>query len=165
LSKSLNFVSSGNRYSLYGEHNKPTASDVGAVPAVNSRVTKFGFDSENDLHIVIDGVVYKMPFGYGHSDALMKTGGTMTGALVVPKVVMTDYDSPIEIGRFIDMHLAGSTNDYDARLELNANGLYLANVNGKAGYLYGEHNITKGTTSLTAGTSALGNGCIHLVYD
>lgn len=31
--------------------------------------------------------------------------------------------------------------------------------------IFGEHNVTKGTTDLTAGTSALGNSCIHLVYE
>lgn len=31
--------------------------------------------------------------------------------------------------------------------------------------LYGEHNITKGTTDLTAGTSELKDGCIYLVYE
>jgi len=30
--------------------------------------------------------------------------------------------------------------------------------------IYGEHNITKGTTDIGAG-SALANGCIHLVYE
>ena len=40
-------------------------------------------------------------------------------------------------------------------------------VNGvKSDYnIYGEHNVTKGTTDLTAGSSALGNSCIHLVYE
>lgn len=31
--------------------------------------------------------------------------------------------------------------------------------------LYGEHNITKGTTDLEAGVSELKSGCIHLVYE
>lgn len=31
--------------------------------------------------------------------------------------------------------------------------------------LYGEHNVTASTTDLTAGTSALKNGCFHLVYE
>ena len=31
--------------------------------------------------------------------------------------------------------------------------------------IYGEHNITKGTTDLTAGVSALKDGCIHLVHE
>lgn len=31
--------------------------------------------------------------------------------------------------------------------------------------IYGEHNVTKGTTDLTAGTSPLADGCIHIVYE
>lgn len=31
--------------------------------------------------------------------------------------------------------------------------------------IFGEHNVTNGNTDLTAGTSALASGCIHLVYE
>ena len=31
--------------------------------------------------------------------------------------------------------------------------------------VYGEHNITRGTTDLIAGTSVLEEGCIHIVYE
>lgn len=31
--------------------------------------------------------------------------------------------------------------------------------------IYGEHNVTSGTTDLTAGVSPLGKGCIHIVYE
>lgn len=31
--------------------------------------------------------------------------------------------------------------------------------------IYGEHNVTKGTSALTAGSSALSNGCIYLCYE
>ena len=31
--------------------------------------------------------------------------------------------------------------------------------------IYGEHNVTRGTSDLTAGSSALNTGCIYLVYE
>lgn len=31
--------------------------------------------------------------------------------------------------------------------------------------IYGEHNVTSGTTDLTAGSSPLAKGCIHIVYE
>lgn len=47
---------------------------------------------------------------------LPKSGGTMTGQLNVPAFALTNYNAALEIGKNIDFHAAGSTNDYDARL-------------------------------------------------
>lgn len=49
-------------------------------------------------------------------NALNKTGDTMTGQLNVPAFALTNYNAALEIGKNIDFHAAGSTNDYDARL-------------------------------------------------
>lgn len=48
--------------------------------------------------------------------AVAKTGDTMTGQLSVPAFALTNYNAALEIGKNIDFHAAGSTNDYDARL-------------------------------------------------
>lgn len=72
---------------FYSPTNKPTATDVGALPI---------------------------------------SGGTVTGQLrceesVIVKTVeqiRTNYGIPIEIGKYIDMHQEGSTNDYDLRISI-----------------------------------------------
>ena len=57
--------------------------------------------------------------------AVKKSGDTMTGALVAPKLVLTNYDEALEVGRFIDMHLNGSNADFDGRLHLAPDGSLL----------------------------------------
>ena len=47
-----------------------TAVNIGAVPAVNNRVSSFGFDSEHELYVTIDGSIYQVPFGCGRDDIL-----------------------------------------------------------------------------------------------
>lgn len=54
---------------------------------------------------------------------LPKSGGTMTGQLNVPAFSLTNYNSALEIGKNIDFHVAGSTNDYDARLAYDSGAL------------------------------------------
>lgn len=48
--------------------------------------------------------------------AVAKAGDTMTGQLNVPAFALTNYNAALGIGKNIDFHAAGSTNDYDARL-------------------------------------------------
>lgn len=55
--------------------------------------------------------------------ALPITGGTVTGHLSVKSFSLSDYSSAIEIGKNIDFHLNGSTNDFDARLAYDSGDL------------------------------------------
>lgn len=55
--------------------------------------------------------------------ALPITGGTVTGHLNVKSFSLSDYSSAIEIGKNIDFHLNGSTNDFDARLAYDSGDL------------------------------------------
>ena len=54
--------------------------------------------------------------------AVAKSGDTMTGTLVPPAFVQTNYGNPIEIGQYIDFHRRSSTSDYDLRISLNDGG-------------------------------------------
>ena len=49
-------------------------------------------------------------------------GGVLTGALTARQFVQAQaaYENPLEIGQYIDMHLAGSAENYDGRLSLDA---------------------------------------------
>ena len=55
--------------------------------------------------------------------AVSKSGDTMTGQLNVPAFALTNYNAALEIGKNIDFHAAGSTNDYDARLTYDSGAL------------------------------------------
>ena len=55
--------------------------------------------------------------------AVAKSGDTMTGQLNVPAFALTNYNAALEIGKNIDFHAAGSTNDYDARLAYDSGAL------------------------------------------
>ena len=55
--------------------------------------------------------------------AVANTGGIMTGQLSVPAFALTNYNAALEIGKNIDFHAAGSTNDYDARLAYDSGAL------------------------------------------
>lgn len=55
--------------------------------------------------------------------AVAKSGDTMTGQLSVPAFALTNYNAALEIGKNIDFHTAGSTNDYDARLTYDSDKL------------------------------------------
>ena len=55
--------------------------------------------------------------------AVANTGGIMTGQLSVPAFALTNYNAALEIGKNIDFHVAGSTNDYDARLAYDSGAL------------------------------------------
>ena len=62
--------------------------------------------------------------------AVKKTGDTMTGQLNVPAFVLTNYNAALEIGKNIDFHAAGSTNDYDARLAYDSGALLFRMLGG-----------------------------------
>ena len=55
--------------------------------------------------------------------AVAKSGDTMTGQLNVPAFALTNYNAALEIGKNIDFHADGSTNDYDARLAYDSGAL------------------------------------------
>lgn len=58
----------------------------------------------------------------GIKDALPKDGSEpMTGPLQAPSLALSNYGTPLEIGRYIDMHKAGSSSDYDGRIYLGDN--------------------------------------------
>ncbi len=51
--------------------------------------------------------------------ALPKDGSApMTGPLIAPRLGLTDYGTPMEIGRYIDLHKPGSSSDFDARITI-----------------------------------------------
>lgn len=62
--------------------------------------------------------------------AVAKSGDTMTGQLNVPAFALTNYNSALEIGKNIDFHAAGSTNDYDARLAYDSGALLFRMLGG-----------------------------------
>lgn len=55
-------------------------------------------------------------------EVLSLGGGVLTGALTARQFVQSQsaYENPLEIGQYIDMHLAGSAENYDGRLSLDA---------------------------------------------
>ena len=116
--------------------------------------------------------------------AVAKTGDTMTGNLTVEKSAPYVYLKNSSTGRTLSVYMAGDNTAAFANRKdnNNYNGLYLTPETssrdrilrlmrrvdgGTAEYynVYGEHNITKSTTDLTAGTSALTTGTIYLVYE
>ena len=94
--------------------------------------------------------------------AVKKSGDTMTGALVAPKLVLTNYDEALEVGRFIDMHLNGSNADFDGRLHLAPDGSLLYSK--QAGINYevmhsgnlATHGVAKIATGSYTGTNMAG---------
>lgn len=63
--------------------------------------------------------------------------------------------------RFLDFYSKTGMSDLAKALQL-ANVVSGTTTSYK---IYGEHNVTKSTTDLAAGTSSLATGCIHLVYE
>lgn len=116
--------------------------------------------------------------------ALPLTGGTLSGNLTIEKSSPYLYLNNSTQGRTLSVYMAGDdtaalANRKDSN---NYHGLYLTpetsgkekilrlmrkENGGSAEYynVYGEHNITKGTSDLTAGTSTLTTGAIYLVYE
>lgn len=73
----------------------------------------------------------KVPSGQlPNLDYVKKTGDTMTGQLNVPAFALTNYNVALEIGKNIDFHAAGSTNDYDARLAYDSGALLFRMLGG-----------------------------------
>lgn len=102
--------------------------------------------------------------------ALPLTGGTLTGRLEMDMSNGTLGEGKVFKNNGADDY-GTKIEDYDAdgnsaTLILSAKNQYLKfTKNGTAYNIYGEHNITKTTTDLTAGTSTLATGVIHLVYE
>lgn len=117
------------------------------------------------------------------SQAVKKTGDTMTGNLFIENTtpslelqnsgnsrigyVAMSPDSTFGFYNYLD-----PDNRQGLYITQEANALFnairfLRTVDGVTNYysLYGQHNITAGTTDLTAGSSALITGSIYLVYE
>lgn len=91
-------------------------------------------------------------------------GGTVNGRVRATALEVTDYGTPFEAPRYIDFHLAGSANDYDARLYIDGNGeLYLTNASG-TNKLTHAGNFTKSTTDIGEGV-AMAAGSWYAVYE
>lgn len=105
--------------------------------------------------------------------ALPLTGGTLSGNLLIGGGYshFTADDSQTQINalnvssdranRRI-LAIRNSKNQPDLRYAFQV--MDVVNNNVTPYHIYGEHNITKGTTDIGAG-SALATGCIHLVYE
>ena len=115
--------------------------------------------------------------------ALPLSGGTLSGNLHINKTFPINKLTNSDNNYSLQLQMAGdkTAGMYNIKDNDNAIGIYLTDTiesperavrlshkyNGTAKYynVYGEHNITKGTTDLTAGTSTLTTGAIYLVYE
>ena len=61
--------------------------------------------------------------------ALPIAGGTLSGILKATQFVQTNYKNALEVGQYIDMHLDGSSADYEGRLSLDSDKNLLYNYN------------------------------------
>lgn len=57
------------------------------------------------------------------------SGGTLSGILKATQFVQTDFKNPLEVGQYIDMHIDGSSADYEGRLSLDSDKNLLYNYN------------------------------------
>lgn len=145
MSQALNFVETdGNSWNIkriYGEHNKPMAEDVGALPLTGGTMSG-GIINLNSGWARLYGSGYNS--NISHTDAQ----GNIT-------------NNRIELGVMYPNQNNGA---YDitssAFLSKYENGVNVALYK-----IYGEHNITTGTSPLIAGTSTLATGCIYEQYE
>lgn len=95
--------------------------------------------------------------------AVAKAGDTMTGQLNVPAFSLTNYNAALEIGKNIDFHTAGSTNDYDARLAYDSGTLLFRLLGGDYKTILHTGNLSdlgvaKIATGSYVGTGVCGEG-------
>lgn len=85
-------------------------------------------------------------FGTAGSGALMANRNNLDSSDTYRAVMVMNSDEQSNVAESIRLQdrVAGKNNYYQ---------------------IFGEHNVTKGTTPLTAGTSSLGKGCIYLRYE
>lgn len=91
-------------------------------------------------------------------NALNKTGDTMTGQLNVPAFALTNYNAALEIGKNIDFHTAGSTNDYDARLAYDSGKLLFGMRRGEFNTILHTGNLEDLSIAKVATGSYVGTG-------
>lgn len=123
------------QFHIYGEHNKPSASDVGALALNGGVMTGQGFYINNKTGRIV---------------------GNQNGMWL--RTASSDVDNNEDA-----RHLKLWNGTYVTELP-RAMCLY-DNKTGKDYIIYGQHNVTASTTDLIAGTSPLASGAIHLVYE
>jgi len=100
----------------------------------------------SDINIKKAGVAYESTFGVGTNNALMRISNNAGDDSNRRTLALFDSAYRPEVGNAVRLYdvVNGTETVYD---------------------IYGEHNVTRGTTDLTAGVSALADGAIHLVYE
>lgn len=167
--------------------------DVYYTGVADSNSTAFVLDNAKDVYTnwrlitptlvdetIADGqTIYsemEIPANTNPSAYLPLTGGTLTGELhqtssATGKTILRRSDdgfsymtNETDDDNFMSLYLRPVE---DTASNLNQAVRCQRKVGGTNKYfnLYGQHNITSGTTDLTAGTSELATGAIHLVYE
>lgn len=109
------------------------------LPLTGGTVTKAGIDALK-IQRTVSGVVHEAGFGVN--------GVSFNGSETYPALI-TLYRDGSQI----------------ALLQFNETGIRLRDSKNSKNYnVFGEHNITAGTTNLTSGTSSLTTGCIYQQY-
>ena len=234
IQNSVNGTHTG--YSLYGEHYKPSAADVGATPFIDARSASFdmsaimqsgvhrGFYATNAdtlgtpnkqglttlssafIMSYANSTTYGIQLAYISGAAnpiaarrfnngtlydwffpyVSSTGGTFTGNISIskssaPQLILKNTNATVPRQGYL---LQGNDGYLNMQNYLDANNsqtLYIKResddiqqavrlsrkISGTTNYydMYGTHNITKGTTDLTAGSSALTTNAIYFVYE
>lgn len=152
----INVIDGSVIYRLYGEHNKPTAEDIDAIPS-----TAF-VEAGTDLNTVtstgiyrIEGTVVNAPTNVEWCQLLVMHGGGDTVTQIIGS-----YSDGLLWHRSGNPSNAGGTGAWSnwAKVYDSENKPTLGDIGAAPAYTYG-------TADLTAGSSALESGTLYFVYE